>query len=125
VRARNTRNTQEMTTAIELIRKNFNAKKAIETKSDLQICERCKNESWWQPIGRDDWLCETCEPPSRESFVRDRRGPSVVYIVEETLLASSVPRCDACGGQWTLETAWSDGRVDERCWTCQASVQEH
>ena len=106
---------------IEELRKRFASEKKPAIKENRK-CERCKNESWWQPIGRDDWLCETCEPPSRESFVRDRRGPNVVYIVEETLLASSAPRCDACGGQWTLETAWSDGRAEERCWTCQASV---
>lgn len=112
-----------MTTAIELIRKNFKAKKAIEIKSILEICDRCKNESWWQPIGRTDWLCEICEPPSRERFVADRRGPDVVYLVEEIELGCSVPQCKACGCRRTIERAWSDGRAEERCWTCQASIQ--
>jgi len=110
---------------IDLIRKNFDAKKIAkpdESEPD-QSCDRCGSESLWQPIGRSDWLCEVCEPPPRESLVRDRRGPLAIYIVEIVELASSVPQCDACGGQGTTETVWSDGRVDERCWTCQASVQ--
>lgn len=109
---------------IEQLRNKFKTEKKADTKSDNQSdrCNQCQSERMWQPIGRGDWLCETCEPPSRESFVRDRRGPDIRYVVDECELGCFTPQCEACGCRRTIERAWSDGTVEERCWTCQAAI---
>lgn len=113
-----------MGTAIELIRKNFGQEKKRESESDDpgKSCTRCGNAAWWQAVGGDAWRCEICEPPPRESLVGDRRGENVRYVVEEIELGCSVPQCKTCGCRRTIETVWNDGTVEERCWTCQASI---
>ena len=92
---------------------------AADVDSCQDSCQACGSDRMWLPVGRDDWLCAVCQPPPRESFVRDRRGGDDAYVIEELTLASAMPQCETCGSRWMIEKAWSDRSVEERCWCCQ------
>ena len=85
-------------------------------------CVACGSRDTWQNLA-GDWRCEACSPPPSESLVADRRSdrPTVVSVL---ILTACRPWCEACGCYRGVETAWSDGRCETRCWTCKREMSE-
>lgn len=114
-----------------------------EQIASSQPCH-CGSEDFWQLKATKEWICEVCQPPPSESFVRGRRGPKADAIPAVAVIVSreyfvvpqyrtktvrgavvSLPKvlCPRCSGAMREESVWSDDSVTHRCYTCYLSLE--
>jgi hypothetical protein len=110
-------------------------------------CPHCSDRHYWQPYHSQAWYCANCKPPPMASVVaRERRnGVTIerssatstgqshrssreaerppesdrISQVDVQIVNAGYPICHECFGQVYVETAWSDGTVDCKCWSCR------
>lgn len=123
-----------------IISQTENEKPKTENQND--VCDGCGNRNHWQPMNSDRWLCCYCsKPPTvsivartrRDGVIRDQPDAEAIEVAERILEANGErvamvsqewinacePICHECLGQVYVETVWSDGRVECKCWSCR------
>lgn len=94
-----------------------------------QPCE-CGSKKWWRPKQSNQWKCQNCTPcPAGgllgESITLPGGDDGDEPTVIETFIATCCgPWCGRCRGWQAIETHWSDGRVESKCKTCGAVVDD-
>lgn len=86
-------------------------------------CAACGSSRMWKQRGRDAWRCEDCHPPPSASFV-DERCSDEPRVVDTIAVSIGGPWCSECGSWKGIETEWSDGTRETRCWTCSSTMPE-
>lgn len=86
-------------------------------------CPGCNGDAWWLPIGQTQWRCEACSPPPSRSLVANRISNDPT-VLEEWLVSACKPWCDHCGSWLGIESQWSSGRTETRCWSCRGPMKQ-
>lgn len=104
------------------------------------ICSVCRSSHQWRPKNSERWHCAVCNPSPSPSLIGEQRGqphgnphaaaPEAEAAQGEPANTSRVvtdryhytvhERCLGCRGAMVVETTWSDGSAEFRCWTCKA-----
>lgn len=92
--------------------------------SPPETCARCGGTHYWQPKHSQAWHCWSCESPPVLSLVGKESGVEKNTVKEIThrhyTVNANFP-CSECRGKIQVETTWSDGELQCKCWTCGAA----